>query len=218
MKLELDHHLNDLRFAEGDESPVYKGTFVSEDESVLRFSWDIGLFRLAFSVDPAHWDDSVVRLGQAYLNYSHSVLQLGNVDDISFHHGAGHFEATTVTAVSPEVQQILQNMRDQRLRGVSMEIDLWGMELVEKDSEKGDLFRGIDQRFNGLAVLMRPAFKQSGLAFDQGSARGQQLRTLMFHAYEEAGEPVPEKQSTSPQIYFTLSQVQRIIQAERGAK
>ena len=181
LNLKFDSRLEDITFADDGANTIYRGSFFSEAEHVLRFDWRIGVFRLQFSADPNDWDQRVVQSGNAYWNYDHGNRQLGNVMDINFADMGGHFSASMVEATDTFTVDV-QNISAARNCGVCR----WKstsakLQLMEKDEEKGDLFKALDVRFNGIASLMRPAFKMSGMDFAaNGVPLDQNIGVLQF--------------------------------------
>ena len=220
LNLKFDGRLEDITFADDGPNTIYRGTFFSEAEHVLRFDWRIGLFRLQFSADPNDWDQRVVQSGNAYWNYDHGNRQLGNVMDINFADLGGHFSASMVEATDAFTVDVQNNIRNKKLRGLSMEVNIAKLQLMEKDEEKGDLFKALDVRFNGIASLMRPAFKMSGMDFAANGVPLDQnigvLQSLIHGAYEDKGEPAPDKTTGKfalPSREFMRHQAERIVEA-----
>ena len=218
LNLKFDSRLEDIQFADDGPNTIYRGTFFTETEHVLRFDWRLGLFRLQFSADPNDWDMRVANAGNAYWNYDHGNRQLGNVTSLNFQNLGGHFEATMVEATDPFTVDVQNNIRNKKLKGLSMEVNINKLQLMEKDEEKGDLFKAIDQRFNGIASLMRPAFKMSGMDF--GSANLERntvvLQSLINGAYADQGEvplETPRGKFTLPSQEFMRQQAERIVEA-----
>ena len=218
MRMMLDSQLTDIEFAEDDNGDtIYKGTFFTEAEHVFRMDWWTGRrYRIQFGAKPEEWDLSPVDAGNAYWNYSHTDRQLGNVDKVSFFDEGGHFEGTMIEAIDPFTQEVQGNIRKKKLRGLSMEIQPGTMHLVERNKDKGDLFRSVGQRFDGLASLMRPAFRLSGMDFGGPNvpveAKKVVLQSLLNSAYAEAGEEPPDDgQLIVPTMTFTPEQMAQII-------
>ena len=220
LNLKFDSRLEDIAFADDGPNTVYRGTFFTESEHVLRFDWRIGLFRLQFSADPNDWDQRVVQSGNAYWNYAHGDRQIGNVIDINFANQGGQFSASMVEASDTFTVDVQNNIRNKKLRGLSMEVNIPKLQLMEKDEEKGDLFKALDVRFNGIASLMRPAFKMSGMDFAANGVPLDQnigvLQSLINGAYDEQGEPPPaisRGKFTLPSPEFMRRQAERIVEA-----
>ena len=178
------------------------------------------MFRLQFSADPNDWDQRVVQSGNAYWNYAHGDRQIGNVIDINFANQGGQFSASMVEAGDTFTIDVQNNIRNKKLRGLSMEVNIPKLQLVEKDEEKGDLFKALDVRFNGIASLMRPAFKMSGMDFAANGAPLDQnigvLQSLIKGAYDEQGEAPPvitRGKFTLPSPEFMRRQAERIVEA-----